>query len=52
MIVIYFTPLALLIFNKRKSEINARETFSKTITIDNNRKLLNKFIEKVALIRP
>ena len=46
MIVIYFTPLALLIFNKRKSEINARETFSKTITIDNNRKLMNKTLNR------
>ena len=44
--VIYFTPLALLIFNKRKSEINARETFCKSITIDENRKLMHKTLNR------
>ena len=46
MIVIYFTPLALLIFNKRKSEISARETFSKSITIDENRKLMHNTLNR------
>ena len=44
--VIYFTPLALLIFNKRKSEISARETFCKSITIDENRKLMHKTLNR------
>ena len=45
-IVIYFCPLAMLIFNKWKSEVNAREKFSKTLVINENRKLMHKTLNR------
>ena len=45
-IVIYFCPLTMLLFNKWKSEINARETFSKSLEIDQNRQLMHKTLNR------
>ncbi len=45
-IVIYFCPFSMLLFNKWKAEFNARETFSKSLTINENRKLMHETLNR------